>query len=116
MDYLGKPTTRLEIQTGSNFTGDLTTKDRIDKVKAYIGEKNTKFKGNYYIGKRYNPNFILNTDFFLKRLENALLKASYNGVNIQKTFDSVNKQQHYQHFFTYSLKNGKNAMNSPNTS
>ena len=103
-DYLSQPTTRLEIQTGSNFTGDLSTKDRIEKVQSYIGEKNTNFTGNYYVWKRYNPNFILNTDYYLKRMETSILKAVHNGINLQVTFDSVNKKQHYQHFFTSSLR------------
>lgn len=102
-DYLGHEVTRLEIQTGSNFIWDLTDDERLEKISSYIGKKTT-FKGNYYVWKRYNPNFILNTDIFQTRLENSLLKATKNWINLQKTFDSVNKKQPY---FTFTFLSNK---------
>ena len=113
-DYIGHEVTRLEIQTGSNFIWELNTNERLEKISSYIGNKTT-FKGNYFVGKRYNPNFILNTDFFSQRLENALLKATKNWINLQKTFDSVNKKQSY-FLFTYSSLKWKVQLNNYSSS
>lgn len=95
-DYLQQNTTRLEIQTWSNFIWNMNTEQRLEKIQHYIGDKTKTFQGNYFVGKRYNPNFILNTNMFSKRLENWLLKAIENWYNLQTTFDSVNKKQRYK--------------------
>ena len=103
-EYLNQATTRIEIQTGSNFIWDMNTQQRLDKVQSYIWDKTKTFNGNYYVGKRYNKHFILNTDTFQTRLENALLKATHNWINLQKTFDSVNQKQKYYSFTFTSQK------------
>ena len=92
-EYLKQPTTRLEIQCGSNFIWEMNTTQRLNKVQAYIWEKNSKFTWNYYVWKRYNPNTIISTDFFDKRYLNSTIKAAKSNHNLQPTLDIANKMQ-----------------------
>lgn len=98
-EYLKQPVTRIEIQCGSNFIWELNTEQRVNKVQSYIWDKKSTFKGNYYVWKRYDPNFILNTDYFDKRVLNTLLKASNSNHTLQPTFETVNKNQN-KYLFT----------------
>jgi len=92
------PTTRIEVQTGPRFCGTLTLAQWLEKVRSYMGDDHADFDGPYFIGKRYNPDWILNNENFRKRVENSLIKGAKNGLDLSKEFARASQAQPFYDF------------------
>jgi len=92
------PTTRVEIQCGCNFVGDLCVNDRLTKILSYVWYQFTYWHWSYYVGKRYNPNFILDKNRFKKQIVKSLVKASNNWLDLSQEFALATEQQPFYIF------------------